>query len=487
MYIHAINNSGLVVLSIAIILISIGVFLLIVRSVILENRKNKEEKLNRVEGMRDKSALLTDVSYYISKYRNDGSFTLVMISLENIDDFIETFGRKESNKLTPKIAERLKDALPNYAITSRFTYDRFVIFIKHENENTSVSQICKDVIDSLKQPINLYGENSFELQISVAATIYPLHSTRLKGLLENLDMAIYVARKQGYNNFVVYSQNIKESETENVKYYQEIKEAIRKKEFTLYYQPIMDLSTQSVYGYESLLRWKHPEYGVLPPAKFINIMEQTGDIFWIGLWGFEELIKYYAEVKKYFPYQTFFASINVSPRQIYNMNFIDGIAKLAKKYRIDTSRFIFEFAEFTIFEKQEDIKRHIAALKNYGFKIAIDGMGIDTNILAKLDKAPIDIIKINRDFLRDYEDDPGMRNVVQMLVDFGRKFGKRIIIEGVENDKASTIAKDLSITLAQGYHFSPPISDEEMIRFISKTQGKTIDKTKEKVEEKNEA
>jgi EAL domain-containing protein (putative c-di-GMP-specific phosphodiesterase class I) len=291
-------------------------------------------------------------------------------------------------------------------------------------------------------------------------------------LLENLDMAIYVARKEGYNNYVVYTQNIGEKETENLKYYQEIKDAIRKKEFTLYYQPIVDISSNSVYGFESLLRWKHPEFGVLPPAKFINIMEQTGDIFWIGLWGFEELIKFYAEVKKYYPYQSFFASINVSPRQIYNVNFIEGIAKIAKKYRIDTSKFVFEFAEFTIFEKQEDIKKNIAAIKNFGFKIAIDGMGLDTSILAKLDKAPIDIIKINRDFLKDYDEDQGMQNVVQMLVEFGKKFGKMIIIEGVENDKAVDIVKKLSISLAQGYHFSAPVSDEDTIRFIGKYTAK---------------
>lgn len=476
LYVQAINNSGLVILTISAILIFGLIFWLIVRSVILENRANKAEKLNRVEGMHDKSRFLTDISYYISKYRQEGSFTLVMLSLENIDDFIETFGRKESAKLTPKIAERLQQVLPTYAVTSRFSYDRFVVFIKHEDNSTSVSDICQGIIDALKQPLNLYGENSFELQVSVAATIYPLHSDKLKGLLENLDMAIYVARKQGYNNFVVYTQNIGDKETENLKYYQEIKDAIRKKEFTLYYQPIIDVTTNSVYGFESLLRWKHPEFGVLPPSKFINIMEQTGDIFWIGLWGFEELIKFYAEIKKYFPYQTFFASINVSPRQIYNVQFIDGIAKLAKKYRIDTSNFVFEFAEFTIFEKQEEIKRHIAALKNYGFKIAIDGMGLDTTILSKLDKAPIDIIKINRDFLRDYEEDQGMRNVVQMLVDFGKNFGKRIVIEGVENEEAVKVAKNLSISLAQGYYFSPPISDEEIIRYISHMQSKPSEK-----------
>ena len=394
----AINNSGAVILTIGIVLVSVVVLLFILRSVVLENRKNREEKANRVEGMRDKSTLLTDVSYYISKYREEGSFTLIMVSLENIDDFVTTFGRREALKLTPKIAQRINSVLPTYAISSRFSHDRFVIFIKHENEDTSVTEMCKDIIDALRQPFHLFGEDAFELQVSVAATIFPIHSTKLKGLLENLEMAIYVSRKQGYNNFVVYSRNIGEKETENLKYYQEIKDAIRKKEFTLYYQPILDLTTNTVYGFESLLRWKHPEFGVLPPAKFINIMEQTGDIFWIGLWGFEELIKFYAEVKKYFPYQSFYASINVSPRQIYNRNFIEGIAKLAKKYRIDTSRFVFEFAEFTIFEKQEEIKRNIAAIKNFGFKVAIDGMGLDTSILAKLDKAPIDIIKSIRDF-----------------------------------------------------------------------------------------
>ncbi len=472
MRILAINNSGLVVLTVAIVVISILVLLLILRSVILESRKNKEERANRVEGMKDKGAFLTDMSYYISKYREDGSFTLVMINFENIDDFIATFGRKELNRLTGKIAERIKRALPSYAITSRFAPDRFVTFIKHENDNTSVNEICRELLEALKKPINLYGDSAFELQIAMAATIYPLHSTKLKGLLENLEMAIYVARKEGYNNYVIYTQTIGEKETENLKYYQEIKDAIRKKEFTLYYQPIVDISTNTVYGFESLLRWKHPEFGVLPPAKFINIMEQTGDIFWIGIWGFEELVKFYAEVKKYFPYQSFYASINVSPRQIYNANFIDGIAKIAKKYRIDTSRFVFEFAEFTIFEKQEEIKRNIAAIKNYGFKIAIDGMGLDTSILAKLDKAPIDIIKINRDFLRDYEEDQGMRNVVRMLVEFGKKFGKRIIIEGVENEGSVTIVRDLSITLAQGYYFTAPVSDEEVIRFIGKYSGK---------------
>lgn len=463
----AINDSGALILTIAIVIISVFVILLLINSVLKANRKTKEERLNRVEGMIDKSALLTDISYYISKYQRDGAFALMMVSIENMDDFLEAFGRKEANKLITTIAERLKKTLPVYALTSRFAYDRFVIYLKHEDSNASIRNISQDIIDALKKPVHLFGENTYELLTSVAATIYPIHSTKIKGLLENLEMAIYVAKKQGYNNYVVYNENIGEQETENLKYYQEIKNAIARKEFTLFYQPMLDLENNSVYGFESLLRWQHPEFGLLPPAKFINIMEQTGDIFWIGLWGFEELIKYYAEVRKTFPYEEFCASINVSPRQIYDPKFIEGIAKLAKKYRIDTTKFVFEFAEFTIFEKQEAIKNHIAQIKSFGFKVAIDGMGLDTNILAKLDQAPIDIIKINREFLKNYEEDQAMRNVVQMLVDFGKKFGKRIVIEGVENQEAANIAQSLGIKLAQGYHFSPPVNGDDLIALIT--------------------
>ena len=175
------------------------------------------------------------------------------------------------------------------------------------------------------------------------------------------------------------------------------------------------MNDNTIYGLEALLRWKHPSLGILSPASFINILEQSGDINIVGIWGIEALIKEYIELKKQFIYRDFQLSFNLSPKQLVSDTLGITFQRVAKKYKIPVNSITIEIVEFAMFEKHEIVNKNIQNLKELGFKVAVDGLGIDQNTLGRLGNSPIDIIKVDKTFL-DSEGSYVQSKYIELLI-----------------------------------------------------------------------
>src|SRR5690554_4611138 len=186
--------------------------------------------------------------------------------------------------------------------------------------------------------------------------------------------------------------------SDNVEYHFEIKEAIEKKEFIMLYQPIIDTDKNEIYGFEAYVRWEHPKHGILTPVQFLNIMEQSGDISWIGVWGLETIIAQNYELNRSFPDLKLQFTINISPRQLMDDKIADEFGKMIKKYKMLSSKISLEIAEYSTYEKNSVIKHNIERLKRLGFKIAINGFGLDYAGLTDLASMPIDTIRLDQHF-----------------------------------------------------------------------------------------
>ena len=197
----------------------------------------------------------------------------------------------------------------------------------------------------------------------------------------------------------IYSDEISQTEGEYLEYYHQIKRAISKQEFVFYYHPIIDLEKNNIFGAEALIRWQHPEHGLLSPNRFINIMEQSGDINWVGLWGLETLIKSFFLFRQAHPNSNMKFSMNVSSKQLISESIALDFQKLIKKYKINPANIILEFEEFSLFEKHKTVIDNIKKLHDLGFKIAIDGFGVDFATITQLKKMPVDVIKLSKEFL----------------------------------------------------------------------------------------
>ncbi len=465
-----INNAGAVVLSIlAFFAILVGLYFLC-RSVIKEFKRIRDEKINLIEGLESKNDLLSDIDYYISKMSTSGSFTLMLIELTSYGDVISAFGERSAVTVLTKAAHKIQSVLPKGCQMTRYKENQFLIFYKNVMDKDIVTEKAELIMEAMQDNIKVMGNANVRLIGNMGITFYPIHARSTKELLKNLNLALYLARKNGNNQFLIYS-NDNQKEVDNLAYYQQINEGIKQKEFCLFYQPIVDMNSNEVIALEGLLRWNHPTLGVVPPYKFINIMEQSGDIIWVGNWGFESLVKEYFEVTKECPDKKIMFTLNLSPKQLIYENLVNDFAKIVRKYKINTSDFCFEVNEITLYGKDPVLTKNLDKLNELGFKIAIDGYGVDYGMMMtkSTNQAPINYIKLDRDFVEQISD-PINQKMLDMLLVYSEERQVTIIAQGIETQENVNALKEHKIYYGQGYFYSMPLDAEDSIAYINHEQ-----------------
>ena len=459
-------------LAIMVSIVVIGLLVLVIRSVLIESKKYKLEMESFIDGLETKREIYANISTYMNRSNNQ-EFSLVQIDIDKYTEFVETFGKDDAERITKNLALHILDALPNRVELSRTGLDRFLVFLKGEYDQKVVTQIALKLLDIVREPIKLFGETTINLTASIAIVYYPTHGNNLKQLEESLDIGNYVCKKNGGNQVKVYNSEQGSEESANMQYYKQIKAGIDNKEFALYYQPIVNSETNTVYAIEGLMRWNHPELGLLSPYKFINIMEQTGDIKWVGEWGLEQLLKEYLSTKKLsFQHEEYRFSLNLSPKQLSDANLSQSFSKLLKKYKVNANEIILEISEFTIFDKHDVITKNIANLKEMGFKIAVDGYGLDINGIKRIEELGIEIVKLDKENMDPENDAFLKRKFISMLVEVADKANRDLVIiaEGVENPQAVKYANDLGIKILQGYNYAKPMSADELEKYLKKKE-----------------
>ena len=459
-------------LAIMIAILMVGFLYLIIRAVLKESRKYKEEMESFIDGLETKREIYANISTYMNRSNNQ-EFSLIQIDIDKYTEILDTFGKDDTEKITRNLAFHILDALPNRVELSRTDTDKFLVFLKGEYDSNLVLKIAQKLIDIIREPIKLFGETTITLTASVAIVYYPAHGRNIKQLDESLDIANYVCKKNGGNQIKVYNSEQGSEESQNMQYYKQIKSGMDNKEFTLYFQPIVNTENNTIYAVEGLLRWNHPELGLLSPYKFINIMEQTGDIKWVGEWGLEQLLKEYLSTKKLsFQHEEYRFSLNLSPKQLSDANLSQSFSKLLKKYKVNANEIILEISEFTIFDKHDVITKNIANLKDMGFKIAVDGYGLDINGIKRIEELGIEIVKLDKENMDPENDAFLKRKFISMLVEVADKANRDLVIiaEGVENPQAVKYANDLGIKILQGYNYAKPMSADELEKYLKKKE-----------------
>ena len=459
-----INKSLAVFLTIIVVLVTVGVIYILYRVVKKEIKRYKEEVANYIDGVETKRELAADVNAYISRSVS-AEFTLLSVDMDHFSGVVENFGAEEAERIVKGIASKLLQTIPTRVIIGRIKLDSFVIFVKGDYSREECLRLAKKILSVLSEPIKIYDESALQLTCSIGICYYPTHGRNFKELLESLQIATFICKRNGGNQYRIYSREEKQDEGANMEYYYQIKNGINNKEFAIYYQPIIDKDTKDIYAFEGLLRWNHPELGVLSPHKFISIMEQTGDINWVGLWGLETIVKEQFELRKRFN-REFLMSINLSPKQLSNPTLPQDFQKVIKKYRASAKNFILEIEEYTIFENLDQVKNNLMLLRDLGFRIAVDGFGLDYKGLKKLEDNQVDVIKLDREFLDEEADQYLKDKFVSIIVDFVNNKNRTLVCEGVENYDCLERAMGMGIDKFQGYYFSKPLNYDELVQYI---------------------
>lgn len=438
------------------ILCAVAIFFL-VRGIRKDRNRYIAEKYNINE--LDSAVFTQMLAHAYSIADEDTHFAVMLIRVNDEATLCASIGEKQMKRVMSTIKERLIRAIPHGSKLCLYDADQFIVFIPEDLDGLAMTNIATITIKEVIKPIALISRAKINITVNVGFAANNEFSTDAADLLQNVQIALANSAKEGVNLFSIYSRELAEQQTEEYKQYQEIRRAIAQKQFVLYYQPIYDLSEDRPVAYESLVRWQHPERGILTPDRFLPIMEQTGDVNWLGLWAFEEMLKDFTRYEREHGAQARAAifSFNLSPKQLMYPHLAEEIRKIYKKYRVPAANICLEIVEFSMFDKVPEVSSNILKLTQMGFKIAVDDFGLEMSSLKLLENINFDWIKLDKKFIEQAQDDFLIGGVVETLVGFSDRKNCKIVAEGVENDVIYNYVKELKIHYGQGYYFGKPL------------------------------
>ncbi len=454
-------KGAIVLVAILGLVVLIGLAVFLGYRTIKERQRYLEERSSYMEGVLSKSEFKANVNLLISKSTNDTPFSLVYIDIDEISQMTNAFGDKAVKNVIEIIGQKILKILPFQVQMGRVSLDKFIILFRTEYSKEEVFRVAEQIKDIMKEPVRISYDTETTATASIAIAYYPVHGQNYNQLLNSLEIGVITCKRQGGDKIVVYSEDLGGEEGQNKLYYEQIKSAIINKEFVLYYQPIVNMENHSFVSAEALLRWNHPKLGVLNPKEFINVMEQSGDIYWVGIWGLELMIEQYTVLRRIISNADFNLSINLSLKQLMNENLASDFQKLLKKYKFPAKNLVIEADEFIIYNKHDVISENMKKLHELGFKIAVDGFAFDYNTLLKLNKLEIDILKLNAAFIED-DNKEILKNFIELLTNYASKNNIEIIVERIENEEQIEYFESQGIHNFQGYYISKPISSEEL-------------------------
>lgn len=410
------------------------------------------------------SAMFTQMlAHAYSRADENTHFAVMLIRVNDENNLRLSIGERQMKRVMSTVRERLIRAVPHGSKLCSYESDQYTVFIPEELDSVAMTDIATIAINELIKPVALISRAKINISVNVGIAANNEFSPDSAELLQNVQIALANAAKEGKNKFSIYSRELAEQQTDEYKQYLEIKKAVDEKQFVLFYQPVYDLQTGRPVAYESLVRWQHPELGVLTPDKFLPIMEQSGDVNKLGVWAFEEMLKDFTRCERENAQgNDVIFSFNLSPKQMMYPHLAEEMRKVHKKYHIPADRICLEIVEFSIFDKMPEVTSNLLKLTQMGFKIAIDDFGLELSSLKTLEDISFDWIKLDRKFIEQAQDDFLIGGVVGTLVAFADRKGCKIVAEGVEDEIIYNYVKGLKIHYGQGFYFGKPMPYEQL-------------------------
>ena len=409
--------------------------------------------------------------------RRDGHSQAVAVIFLDLDDFKivnDTLGHSAGDELLCAVARRLQSALRPADTAARFGGDEFAVLLEETGEQHTVLSVAQRVLGVLS-PTFALGEREVTLRASLGVAIASSSDESASELLRRADVAMYRAKRRGKSTFEVFEPGMQAAITHRLEIRTELERALRERQLTLYYQPVFNLTTKSPVGVEALVRWAHPRRGLVSPAEFVAVAEESGLIGEIGLQVLREACRQCQAWQAAFPDQAAFSvSVNVSPRQLSNHRFVDDVWDALRNSGLHPSRLVLEITESFMAEDPGNARQMLQRLKATGVRISLDDFGTGYSSLAALQDLPIDIIKIDRAFIDHMVDDPRRGAFVQAIVRLGKTLGLDLIAEGVELPEQAERLLALGCAEAQGFHFArpgPAAAITELLRRTSAASG----------------
>jgi predicted signal transduction protein with EAL and GGDEF domain len=366
--------------------------------------------------------------------------------------------------LLVEVSHRLRGALRASDVVARLGGDEFVVVLDETGERCDVERIAGELLSTLGQPVQLSGHEC-HTTASIGIAIYPSDGTDTQALTKNADVAMYLAKEDGKNGFRFFSRDDKVQSIERLTLETALRRALERNQFSLHYQPKVDMLTGQITGVEALLRWEHPNFGMVSPMQFIPLAEETGLIVPIGRWVLREACAQNMAWQRR-GLRPVSMAVNLSPRQFADPHLLQDVDEALVASGMSPVLLQLEVTESMVMRNVSRAIRVLDAIQSRGIRIAIDDFGTGHSSMSLMKQFPIDTIKIDRSFVRDLANDPEDQAIAQAIISMGKALGMTVVAEGVETVEQQTFLRDHGCDEMQGFIFSKPVPVRELAELL---------------------
>jgi diguanylate cyclase (GGDEF)-like protein/PAS domain S-box-containing protein len=396
--------------------------------------------------------------------RNGEVLALLFIDLDRFKTVNDSLGHPVGDRLLQAVAGRLTGCTRGSDTIARIGGDEFVVLLGNLDRPEAARHVAQKVLDALSAAVTIDG-HELKVTPSIGICAYPHDGTDVETLMRNADTAMYHAKQVGRNNYQFFTQAMNDAAQQRLLLENDLRYAIERGEFVLHYQPQLDLKTGGIVGFEALVRWRHPQRGMVPPSEFIPASEETGLIGPIGEWVLREACSQ-ARIWHKAGAPQLQVAVNCSAQQFQREGFVETVDHILRETGMPALRLELEITESVIIHHSDEVNARFQALGDMGVRISIDDFGTGYSSLSYLKRLAIHQLKIDQSFVRDISSDPDDAAIVSAIIAIAHSLDLDVVAEGVETSEQLAFLRSLGCDAAQGYLFSKPLPAEEFGRLL---------------------
>jgi diguanylate cyclase (GGDEF)-like protein/PAS domain S-box-containing protein len=430
-----------------------------------QTRIEQQANYDTLTGLANRSLLNDRLVQAIHAASSYGTrLAVVFVDLDRFKYINDSLGHHVGDELLRAMAERLKATVREGDTVARLGGDEFVLLINGHGDPETVATVLERMLSEISQPWTI-PQGDFNVTCSIGVALYPDDGKSAATLLKHADSAMYRAKDKGRNNFQFFTAELNALITERLELENKLRRALERDQFTLQYQPRVDMRTRKTVGVEALLRWNLPEQGLVPPSRFIPVAEEIGLIVPIGKWVLRTACEQAMAWRRLGLPQTIM-SVNVSARQFRQDSLVTTIAEVLRETGLEPPCLEIEITESTVMHDAEQFISMLGELNDLGVQIALDDFGTGYSSLSYLKRFPVDRLKVDRSFVQDIVTDADDATIVRTIIALGHNLGLKVVAEGVENEQQTQFLCENLCDELQGFYFCKPMNAVELAAYM---------------------